>query len=242
MNHIAAAEAYLDALVRRDGSGVPVTADVRRVVNGRAGAGGADALREAIGNEPPLTIGDGRRWVVGTDELAVFYDLTAHVGEGDRVHVVVGERFGFRDGLIDEIEAVHTTTPGLPAGWSDSTAEGAADAAAVPAVRSYLDALLSHESGGVALAGGVKRVENGIATGASSEELCLSLEADYMHMVQGMSDERWLIAGDSAVVFYTLSAGAPGEVGPLLLAERFRTDGGEVTEIEAVFAAPSEGA
>jgi hypothetical protein len=240
MNPIEVATAYLDALVQRDPSGVPFTADVRRIVNGRASAAGEDALREAIRHEPPLTIGPGQRWVVGSDELVAFYDLSADTGGGAPIPVTVGERFGLRDGLICEIEAVHTTTPGLPMGWADSVADGTADEGVVPAVRSYLDALVSHEARVVPLSDDVRRVENGNVTGEGSKHLRTGLESDIMQMVQGISDERWVIAGDSAAVFYNLSAGSPADVMPVLIAERFRTDRGALTELEAVFATPNE--
>ncbi|MDG2027288.1 MAG: nuclear transport factor 2 family protein [Acidimicrobiales bacterium] len=239
MNPIEVATAYLDALVRRDPSGVPLTADVRRVVNGQASAAGDDALRESIRHEPPFTIAPDRRWIVGSDELVAFYDLSAEVGDGAPIPVTVGERFEFRDGLISEIEAVHITTPGPPLGWLDGVAEGAADEGVVPAVRAYLDALVSHEAGAVLLADDVRRVENGNLTGEGSDDLRTSLESEIMQMVQGISDERWVIAGDSAAVFYNLSAGSPGDVMPVLIAERFRTNGGVLTEIEAIFATPS---
>ena len=241
MSPIEVATAYLDALVQRDPSAVLLTADVRRTVNGRASAAGEDALREAIRHEPPLTIGPGRRWVVGSDELVAFYELSVDMGEGAPISVTVGERFKLRDGLICEIEAVHTTTPGLSMGWLDGVAEGAADEGVVPAVRSYLDALVSHEAGAVPLSNDVRRVENGNATGECSSDIRTSLESDIMQMVQGISDERWVIAGDSAAVFYNLSAGSPGDVMTVMIAERFRTDRGALTEIEAVFATSGDG-
>jgi len=237
MNLIEAVDAYLGALVRRDPGSVPLAADVRRVVNGRAGDPGEDALREAIRHEPPLSIAPERRWVIGDDEVIVFYELSAEVGDGAPIPVTIGERFAFRDGLISEIEAVHAASETSP-GWSDSVAEGATDEGVVPAVRSYLDALVSHEAGAVPLADHVRRVENGNLTGDGRAALRTSLESEIMQMVQGISDERWLVAGDSAAVIYNLAAGSPDQTMAVTVIERFRTERGVLSEIEAVFAMP----
>jgi hypothetical protein len=240
MHLIDITNAYLGALVQRDPSGVPLAPEVRRVVNGRQSATGEAELRESIRHEPRLIISPRRRWVIDHDELVVFYDLTADMGNGAPIPVNVGERFAFRDGVISEIEAVHATTPGLPTGWLDGVSEGAPSDRVVPAVRSYLDALVSHQAGAVQLAEDVRRVENGQPTGDGATKLRESLESDVMQMVQGISDERWLVAGDGAAVFYSLAAGSPGEEMTVLIAERFRTAGDGLTEIEAVFAAQSE--
>lgn len=230
------ADAYLAALVSRDPAGVPFTEDVCRINNGRSSAVGADDLREAIRREPPLTIGAGRRWVVAKDEVVVFFDLSAEVGNGAPIPACIGERFMIRDGSIAEIEAVHTVAPGSPTGWLDTRAENDPEPGVEAAVRSYLDALISHAAGDVRLTPDARRVENGKRTGDSDVELRASLESEIMHSVLGISDERWLLAGDSATVFYSLMAGSPSGEMMLRVAERFRVRDGALTEIEAVFA------
>lgn len=239
MSAIDIATTYLDALVRRDAAEVPLSTDARRIVNGRESAEGADALRDAIGREPPLTIAAPRRWIGGDDEVVVFYDLAADMGQGAPIPVTVGERFVIRDDVIHEIVAVHATTPGVPTDWAAAAATGPADEAVAAAARSYLDALVSHRAGAVVLADHVRRIENGARTGSGATDLRESLESDVMQMVQGITDEHWVVAGDSAAVFYTLAAGAPDDSSPVLIAERFRTERGALSEIEAVFAAPS---
>ena len=239
MSAIDIATSYLEALVRRDAADLPLTADARRIVNGRESAAGADELRAAIAREPPLTIAAPRRSIETDDEVVVFYDLAADMGRGAPIPVTVGERFTIRDDRIHEIVAVHATTPGVPTDWGDSAATGAADEAVVAAARSYLDALVSHRAGAVVLADDVRRIENGARTGRGASDLRESLESDVMQMVQGITDEHWVAAGDSAAVFYTLAAGSPADASPVLIAERFRTDRGALSEIEAVFAAPS---
>jgi len=237
MRQIDIASSYLDALASRDPNLVPFTSDARRVNNGRPSATGADALREGIRNEPPLDFGAGRRWVVNGDEVAVFYELAADMGKGAPIPVGIGERFLLRDGAICEIEAVHATGPGLPTDWLDSTATSDGDPGVEAAARAYLDALVSHDAAGLPLADDVRRMENGQMTGSGPVDLRASLESDVMLSVQATSDEHWLLAGDSAVVFYSLLAKFGDDTMLVRIAERFRVRAGEITEIEAIFAA-----
>lgn len=60
-----------------------------------------------------------------------------------------------------------------------------------------------------------------------------------MHTVQAVTGERWFVDGSDAAVFYDLLARVgddPEAVMTVRIAERFRVVGGEIVEIEAVFA------
>lgn len=234
MRPVDTAARYVDALMSRDPSDVPLAADARRINNGTVTANGADELRDVIRREPRLTTG-ALRWLSTDDEVAVFYDLRADIGGPEPVCAAVGERFVVRDGCIHEIEVVHTAVPCDGATWGGSETNGPPADVATP-TRAYLAALVSHRSEEVPLAAGVRRVENGRQTGNGAEHLRSSLESEIMHTVQGISNERWLTAGDGAVVFYDLHARA-GEADMVVrIAERFRVRDGALTEIEAVFA------
>ena len=121
----------------------------------------------------------------------------------------------------------------VPAGWnppSDETLEAA---------RRYVAALVSHDATDVPAAADVWRVENGQVTADGGEELRRSLESEIMHTVQAITDERWFVDGPDAAVFYDLRArvgDGPDDEMMVRIAERFRVVGGEIVEIEAVFA------
>lgn len=239
MSNVDVASSYLDALVGRDASAVRLTPGVRRINNGRVSVSGMNELRESIRHEPRLTMGSERRWVVGDGEVAVFYELSAHIGDGAPVAACIGERFVFSGDAISEIEAVHTTVPTDSPGWAGGVARAEPEAGVEAAVRSYLGALVSHEAAAVMLTPAVRRVENGRITAEGEIGLRTSLESEIMESVQAISDEHWMVAGDSAVVFYSLRAATPGGDMTVRIAERFRCERGALTEIEAVFA-PSE--
>jgi hypothetical protein len=225
---------YLNALASRDPSDVPLAADVRRINNGTVTASGIDELCDVIRREPPLTTG-ALRWLSTGDEVAVFYDLEADLGGPEPICAAVGERFVVHDGRIDEIEVVHAAVPRDAATWEASETNGPPDDVTTP-TKAYLAALVSHRGAQVPLAAEVRRVENGRQTGNGAEHLRSSLESEIMQTVQGISGERWISAGDGAVVFYDLHARA-GEADMVVrIAERFRVRNGALTEIEAVFA------
>ncbi len=95
----------------------------------------------------------------------------------------------------------------------------------------YLDALVSHDGTGVALAADCWRVEQGKNTGIGGENIRRNLADEVMHGITGYRDLRWYIDGENAVAFYTLDvAGATAQI-----VERFRIVGSLICEIEAVF-------
>jgi len=237
---IAAATAYLDALVSRDADAVPLADDVRRLNNGKVTAAGAEELRALIRREPALTT-HGFRWLVDGDHAVTFYDLDADMGGDAPIPTYIGERFAVRDGLIEEIEVVFTARPGEPRPPRPErhpSASGDGDETLAAAQR-YVAALVSHDASDVPAAADVWRVENGQVTADGGDDLRRSLESDVMQMVQAITDERWFVDGADAAVFYDLRArigDGPDDEMTLRVAERFRVIDGELVEIEAVFA------
>jgi hypothetical protein len=110
---LAAAQAYVASLVSHDPSGVPLHDDVWRIENGGPSGDGADALRTALASDVMGTIQgiDDERWFAGGDGVAVFYTLTARVGDTE-MRVRIAERFRVVDGDLAEIEAVFAPISG----------------------------------------------------------------------------------------------------------------------------------
>jgi hypothetical protein len=110
---LAAAQAYVASLVSHDPSAVPLHDDVWRIENGALSGDGAEALRGALASDVLGTIQgiDDERWFVGGDGAAVFYTLTARVGDTEML-VRIAERFRGVDGDLAEIEAVFAPIAG----------------------------------------------------------------------------------------------------------------------------------
>ena len=104
---LAAAQAYLAALLSHDGSGVPLADEVWRIENGRVTADGADTLRKSLESEIMHTVRgiDEASWFASGDSAAVFYTLRARAGDRD-LFMRIAERFRVVDGRLAEIEAV----------------------------------------------------------------------------------------------------------------------------------------
>jgi hypothetical protein len=116
---------------------------------------------------------------------------------------------------------------------------GCRRACVVAAASKYLEALVSHDAGDVPLAAHARRTENGFETGNSGEEIRRNLEeAPYYRVITGMRDVRWFVEGDQATAYYLLDTSTFPETvhtSTVHLAERFRVEGGLITEIEAIF-------
>lgn len=239
MSVVSVATTYLDALISHDADAVPLADHVRRRNNGKVMAENADELRAVIRREPEVAT-HGFRWIVDGDHAVTFFDLEAHLG-GDPIPAYIGERFTVRDGLIEEIEVVHAARPGEPRPPRPERHPPAAGdgAETLAAATRYLAALVSHDAGDVPAAADVWRVENGEVTADGADELRRSLESDIMQTVQAIRDEQWFVDGPDAAVFYDLRArfgDGPDDEMTVRVAERFRVLGGEIVEIEAVFA------
>jgi len=104
---LAACQAYLDALVSHDASGVPLAPDCWRIENGADTGGSGGAIAEGL--EAPImqmVAGvDDVRWYVEGDEAAAFFLLRIQAGER-RGTCHIAERFRVRDGELIEIESV----------------------------------------------------------------------------------------------------------------------------------------
>ena len=57
--------------------------------------------------------------------------------------------------------------------------------------QSYLDALLSHDASGVALAENAYRIENGTYMGSTGAEIRAALEHNSMNFLNRIEDVRW---------------------------------------------------
>ena len=240
---IAIADSYLDALVSRDPSRVPLAPDVTRTDHGKVVAADADTIRSIIEREPVGTM-SGRRHLVDGEHVVVAYDLDV-----EEAFVYLIERFHIVDGLIHAIEPMYAIDtakrprPDRPTRYPASV-PARDDVIAVAGL--YLDALVSHVGSSVPLAAEAWRIENGHNSGDSGPAIAAALELEIMHMVAGITDTRWYVEGDTGIAYYTLLVDPslmPGATGAaeaprrLAMAERFRVHEGTVCEIEAVIGA-----
>ncbi len=107
----------------------------------------------------------------------------------------------------------------------------------IAAAEKYLfHGLVEHDPEKVPLAPQATRTEQGRNTGDSRDAIAKSLRMDIMKVITGIRNVRWIVEGDQAVAWYELDTTASEK--PVLIAERFRVIGGEITEIEAVFVGP----
>ncbi len=121
---IAAASSYIDALVSHDPSNVPFAPNVRRVENGTVSGTSADEIRLQL--SPPTADGviigaRDIRWFVDGDEVIAYYllDVSGTIPPTTQVATVhLSERFKVVHGLIYEIEAIFSVTPGTTPGTS----------------------------------------------------------------------------------------------------------------------------
>ncbi|HEY7106005.1 MAG TPA: hypothetical protein VH986_06365 [Acidimicrobiia bacterium] len=117
---VAAASAYLDALVSHDASAVPLAPQAWRVENGRnSGDSGAEIARALEADIMGVVTGvRDLVWCVEDDTAIVFYTLDVDLGRLPNVLTTgdaagsetsakrLGERFRVHDGLLAEIEVV----------------------------------------------------------------------------------------------------------------------------------------
>jgi hypothetical protein len=246
MDVVDVASTYLDALVSQDADSALLAPDVRRFHNGQVIVEGADAIRDILRREPLAGMGD-RRWVVDGEHAVAFYDLDADMaratgpaGAPDTwIPTYIAERFLVRDGLVREIDPIFFADmaknphPDRPVRYPEG--DDARDTV-VRIAQSYLDALLSHDASGVALAENAYRIENGTYMGSTGAEIRAALEHSSMDFLNRIEDVRWYAAPGSAVAFYTLYVDA-GDAGEAVckIGERFRVYNGELVEIEVVY-------
>lgn len=246
MEIIEIATTYLDALLSHDADSVPLAPDACRINNGKLAVEGEDAMREIIRREP-VAATSRFQWLVDGDQAIVFYDLDADLGRREDtppgppatwIPAYVGERFQIRGGRIEEIEVVYAALPDQPRPARPTLYPPGSDDRdqVLSSAKAYVSALGSRDASEVPLAEKVWRVENGTITGHDANSLRASLESKIMHTIQGVDEESWFAAGDSAAVFYTLHVGGRERDIDVRIAERFRVVDGRIVEIEVVFA------
>jgi hypothetical protein len=113
---IAAADAYLDALISHDASRIPLAPQVRRIENNRLNADGDVALRKDLETSAKYRVirglRDMQKYVAG-DDVFVIYTVDAGVaGLGQLASGRTFERFRVVNGLITQIEIVVYTSVG----------------------------------------------------------------------------------------------------------------------------------
>lgn len=133
---IAAAKSYLDAVVTHDDRKVLLHPDVRRTQNGRTTAEGDAAIRASMLKEPDMLPHKNTRWFVDREQnTAIAFTLfivqptnadpkrPAYSSNGKGATTRLAERFRIQQGVITEIEAVHTSEYGKmdgTSGWPDA--------------------------------------------------------------------------------------------------------------------------
>lgn len=115
---VAAAQAYLDALVSHDASQVPLADNAQRVEQGRVTGTSGEDIRQGLEHDYRFRIITSVRdaqFIAEGDEVAVLYTVDA-LGYGSQGREAASsrtfERFRVVGGLITEIEVVLKVIPG----------------------------------------------------------------------------------------------------------------------------------
>jgi 3'(2'), 5'-bisphosphate nucleotidase len=98
----------------------------------------------------------------------------------------------------------------------------------------YLKALVSHDASHIRMAHDVCRMENGLRSAASDQEVKRGIETPALGGIRAIYGVRWFVEGPEAVAFYELDSTTSIEH----IAERFLIVNGKIQEIEAEFATP----
>ena len=122
-----------------------------------------------------------------------------------------------------------------------SMAAGSAcdDACKVTGARAYVDALVSHDASRVPFHPRATRVENGVQTGFSGEQLRRGLENDPQYrVIQQVQDASYVVRPDGVVVAdYTLAVGVgPAPMGHARVHETFAYDATQPRLIRTIVA------
>lgn len=135
-----------------------------------------------------------------------------------------------------------TTLLGAGAARAATPSDPCSVGAARPAADAYLDALTSHDASAVPFASDVLRVEDGLVTGRSADEIRQDLDTSWKYkIISGLRDRAYSQSGPSSDgtttvnVRYLLDIGAPATT--LLtvhVQERFDVRCGEIVYINAI--------
>jgi hypothetical protein len=103
----------------------------------------------------------------------------------------------------------------------------------VEVARKYLiHGLVEHRPEMVPFAENCWRIEQGLKTGEGAENLREVLLREDYKPITGISNEKWVVEVDQAVVFFDLHLSFSQK--PFLVAERFLVQNGLIREIEAI--------
>jgi|GEM_PF-753237 len=103
--------------------------------------------------------------------------------------------------------------------------------AVIAAAEKYIvHGIVEHRPERVPFADDVVRVELGMVSGASADELRAMLRSDIYEAVLSVHDLRWIVEGEQAVCFYRQKVTFIPE--PLHICTRFRVVDGLIKEIE----------
>lgn len=230
--------AYLAAIEAGDAVALPLAENAWRYRNGQVTARGADEVRASIASSGVAAI-THRLMAVEGSEIVVVSDRRLDLAGA----LLAIDRLRVEDGLVTEIESVEWSAPPgqpaparpyLPARHPAGPCASGTRACNVEVAAAYLEAIVSHDASGVALAPDAWRIENGMTNGSSGAEIASLLESPSMYVIQSMGPIRWIVEADQVVALYELATGPTGGT-PALIAERFRIQDGLIKEIEALF-------
>lgn len=169
-----------------------------------------------------------RRTLIHPAKLAAVGGLAALLGLAGAGSAGAAPRAGSPASAVRAAVTAETAACG-----TGNDARGAADA--------YLDALVSHDASAVPFAPGVQRVENGLVTGRSGDEIRKDLNTSVKYkIITGLRDRAYTETGPSADgtvtenVDYRLDVGVAGAtLLTVRVRERFDVQCGQITYINA---------
>ncbi|WP_394837503.1 hypothetical protein LVJ94_11405 [Pendulispora rubella] len=119
-----------------------------------------------------------------------------------------------------------------------ASASACDDSCRIRAADAYVRALVSHDARDVPFADDARRIENGLLTGCSGDDIRVQLEhGPHYWFIQRIYDVRWSVIGNEVQGTYLLDASLPAipiRLATVQITERFVvSDDGRIRFIEA---------